>query len=92
MLGSALIKHVANGLSTLQSEFLSDEIAGLVLQRLDGIKSSGLLFDDLSSEFSAPREVIQTDVLALLQPLADKGILKYDETCQRKPSPICTSG
>jgi len=56
--------------------FELDEIAGLVLQRLDGIKSLGLLFDDLSSEFSAPREVIQTDVLALLQPLADKGILK----------------
>lgn len=56
--------------------FELDEIGGLVLQRVDGVKSLGTLLDELAEEFNAPRDVIRADVLELLQPLADKGILR----------------
>lgn len=56
-----------------------DDIAVTVLQRLDGAKSVAQIAADLARDFTAPVEVIQTDVLALLQDLADKNFLTATE-------------
>lgn len=52
-----------------------DDIAVIVLQRLDGIRSLDQLADNLAQDFAAPRAVILADVLRLLQDLADKNFL-----------------
>src|SRR5690242_15481173 len=52
-----------------------DEIAVEVLKLCDGISSVGAMVDQLAAKYAAPREAIATDVLAMLQDLADKGFL-----------------
>jgi pyrroloquinoline quinone biosynthesis protein D len=52
-----------------------DEIAVEVLQLCDGIRSVADMVDQLSIKYAAPREAIATDVIAMLQDLADKGFL-----------------
>lgn len=52
-----------------------DEIAVEVLKRCDGIRSVGAIVDELAAKYAAPREAISTDVIAMLQDLADKGFL-----------------
>ena len=52
-----------------------DEIAVEVLKLCDGIKSVGQIADLLAEKYAAPREAILTDVIAMLQDLADKGFL-----------------
>ena len=52
-----------------------DEIAVEVLKLCDGIRSVGVMIDQLAAKYVAPREAIATDVIALLQDLADKGFL-----------------
>jgi pyrroloquinoline quinone biosynthesis protein D len=52
-----------------------DEIAVEVLQLCDGNRSVGDLADQLAAKYAAPREAILTDVIAMLQDLADKGFL-----------------
>ena len=52
-----------------------DDIAVIVLQRLDGRTDLGALADALAQDFAAPREVILADVLTLLQDLADRNFL-----------------
>jgi coenzyme PQQ biosynthesis protein PqqD len=52
-----------------------DEIALEILRRVDGKASVGAICDDLAAKFSAPREVIATDVIALLASLAEKGFV-----------------
>jgi pyrroloquinoline quinone biosynthesis protein D len=52
-----------------------DEIAVEVLQLCDGIRSVGGMVDELAAKYAAPREAIATDVVAMLQDLADKGFL-----------------
>lgn len=52
-----------------------DDIAVIVLQRLDGRTDLGALADALARDFAAPREVILADVLTLLQDLADRNFL-----------------
>src|ERR1700761_2379864 len=52
-----------------------DEIAVEVLQLCDGVKSVTEMVDLLATKYSAPREAIATDVIAMLQDLADKGFL-----------------
>jgi pyrroloquinoline quinone biosynthesis protein D len=52
-----------------------DEIAVEVLQLCDGIRSVADLADLLAQKYAAPREAILTDVVAMLQDLADKGFL-----------------
>jgi pyrroloquinoline quinone biosynthesis protein D len=52
-----------------------DEIALEILRRVDGKASVGAICDDLAAKFSAPREVIATDVVALLVSLAEKGFV-----------------
>ncbi len=52
-----------------------DEIAVEVLKLCDGKRSVGEMVDLLAEKYAAPREAIATDVVAMLQDLADKGFL-----------------
>jgi len=54
---------------------LPDPPAVATLQLVDGERSVDAIVDDLAARFAAPREVIAKDVIALLQDLADKGVL-----------------
>lgn len=60
-----------------------DEIAVEVLQLCDGVRSVSEMVDQLATKYAAPREAISTDVVAMLQDLADKGFL----TEAREPAP-----
>ena len=53
-----------------------DETALEILKRCDGRATLAALVDDLSREFEAERAVIAEDVAALLQDLADKGMIE----------------
>jgi pyrroloquinoline quinone biosynthesis protein D len=56
--------------------FELDEIAGEVMQLVNGISSVSEIIDSLLKKFEgAPRDVITKDVLAMLQPLAEKGFI-----------------
>jgi pyrroloquinoline quinone biosynthesis protein D len=52
-----------------------DEIAVEVLQLCDGVRNVTEMVDQLAVKYAAPREAIATDVVAMLQDLADKGFL-----------------
>jgi pyrroloquinoline quinone biosynthesis protein D len=52
-----------------------DEIAVEVLKLCDGVQSVGAMVDQLAAKYAAPRGAIATDVIAMLQDLADKGFL-----------------
>jgi pyrroloquinoline quinone biosynthesis protein D len=52
-----------------------DEIAVEVLQLCDGVRSVADIAELLAQKYAAPREAIATDVIAMLQDLADKGFL-----------------
>ncbi len=52
-----------------------DEIAVEVLQLCDGVRSVGQMADALAAKYAAERVAILTDVIAMLQELADKGFL-----------------
>src|SRR6201987_5154852 len=52
-----------------------DEIAVEVLQLCDGVRSVAEMVDQLAEKYAGPRAAIATDVIAMLQDLADKGFL-----------------
>jgi pyrroloquinoline quinone biosynthesis protein D len=52
-----------------------DEIAVEVLQLCDGVRSVADMIDQLVAKYAAPREAIASDVVTMLQDLADKGFL-----------------
>jgi len=52
-----------------------DETAVEILKLCDGAASVGTIIDDLAERFNAPRDVIATDVTAMLQDLADQGFV-----------------
>jgi pyrroloquinoline quinone biosynthesis protein D len=52
-----------------------DEIAVEVLQLCDGVRSVEVMVDQLAEKYTADRGAIATDVIAMLQDLADKGFL-----------------
>lgn len=52
-----------------------DPIATEIVQRCTGEATVASIIDDLVEKFTAPREVIARDVNAMLQDLADKGIM-----------------
>ena len=52
-----------------------DEIAVEVLQLCDGVRSVADVIDQLAEKYAAERDAIATDVIAILQDLADKGFL-----------------
>ena len=60
-----------------------DDIAVEVLQLCDGTRSVEALIDQLAAKYTAERGAIATDVIAMLQDLADKGFLA--ETRERTP-------
>lgn len=55
--------------------FMPDPIAVEILKRCDGKAAVAAIVDDLAATFSAPRDQIATDVQAMLQDLADKGMV-----------------
>src|ERR1700686_1664955 len=52
-----------------------DEIAVEVLRLCDGVRSVADMVDQLATKYAAERGAIATDVIAMLQDLADKGFL-----------------
>src|SRR5258708_39104625 len=52
-----------------------DEIAVEVLKLCDGGRSVAEMIDQLAAKYAAERDIIATDVIAMLQDLADKGFL-----------------
>ena len=52
-----------------------DEIAVEVLQLCDGVRNVTAMIDMLAEKYTAERSAIATDVIAMLQDLADKGFL-----------------
>ena len=52
-----------------------DEIAVEVLQLCDAARSVEAMIDQLAAKYTAERSAIATDVIAMLQDLADKGFL-----------------
>ena len=52
-----------------------DDIAVEVLQLCDGARSVEQMIDRLAEKYAADRGAIGTDVIAMLQDLADKGFL-----------------
>lgn len=52
-----------------------DDIAVDILQHCDGIRSVADIIDALAVQYSADRGAIATDVVTMLQELADKGFL-----------------
>ena len=55
--------------------FMPDEIAVEILKRCNGSTTLRDIIDDLAKTFEAERDTVATDVVALLQDLADKGII-----------------
>lgn len=58
---------------------LPDDMAVEILQRVDGLRSVAQVIDVLAHDFAAPRAEIATDVVAMLQDLADKGVVTQKE-------------
>jgi pyrroloquinoline quinone biosynthesis protein D len=56
--------------------FDPDAIAVEVLKLCDGARTVGDIADVLAKEYNAPREDIEADIIAMLQDLADKGVVK----------------
>jgi pyrroloquinoline quinone biosynthesis protein D len=56
--------------------FDPDEIAVEVLKLCDGARTVGDITDQLAKDYNAPREDIGADIIAMLQDLADKGVVK----------------
>ena len=52
-----------------------DEIAVEVLQLCDGVRSVEEMIEALAAKYTAERDAIATDVIVMLQDLADKGFL-----------------
>src|ERR1700694_5480955 len=52
-----------------------DEIAVEILQLCDGARSVAEMIDLLAAKYTADRDAIGADVIAMLQDLADKGFL-----------------
>lgn len=53
-----------------------DPIAVEILQLTDGKRTVEEIAEMLAQQYSAPKEIIEKDVIELLQDLADKGFIK----------------
>lgn len=53
-----------------------DDISVAILKLCDGDRSIDEISKELASQYNAPEETIRTDVIDMLQGLADKGYLK----------------
>lgn len=59
-----------------EKAFIIEGAAPHILDLVDGEQTVGTIIEKLAEQFSAPREVISTDVLALLSDLTEKGVLR----------------
>jgi pyrroloquinoline quinone biosynthesis protein D len=55
---------------------LPDEQAVEILRLVDGERNVDTMIDELARRYEAPRELIAADVVAMLQDLADKKVLR----------------
>ncbi|HLG88652.1 MAG TPA: pyrroloquinoline quinone biosynthesis peptide chaperone PqqD [Alphaproteobacteria bacterium] len=59
-----------------ERSFMLDAIAHAIVSRCDGAATVEAIVGDLCRAFEgAPRDVIETDVLKLIQDFADKGVM-----------------
>ncbi|MEM7041477.1 MAG: pyrroloquinoline quinone biosynthesis peptide chaperone PqqD [Pseudomonadota bacterium] len=56
--------------------FMPDPVAVEILKRCDGKTALSSVIDDLAKTYNAPRKQIAKDVTAMLQDLADKGMVE----------------
>jgi pyrroloquinoline quinone biosynthesis protein D len=56
--------------------FVPDEHAVEILKLIDGVRTVDAVINDLAQRFAAPREEIAGDVVAMLEDLAAKGVLR----------------
>ena len=54
---------------------MPDEIAVEIIKLCDGVATVGAISDALAAKYAAPREQVGGDVIAMLQDLADKGVM-----------------
>lgn len=76
----------ARGIQTLlapERVLVLNEASVMILNALDG-RPLGLILDDFATKFAAPRDVIATDVIQLLQDFIDKGYLDAKEQLEAK--------
>lgn len=76
--GARLREDAARGRTVVLAPerlFVPDETALAVLTLLDGSRSAGAAIDMLAAQYDAPRAEIAADVLAMLEELADKGVI-----------------
>ena len=59
-----------------ESVFNPDDTAVSVLQKCDGERQVSQIVELLAAEYNAPAAEISADVIAMLQDLADKGVVK----------------
>lgn len=55
---------------------LPDEQAVAILRLVDGERDAAAIIDTLSAQYQAPRDTVAGDVLAMLQGLLDKKVLR----------------
>jgi len=58
---------------------MPDPVAVEILKRCDGKASVAAIVDDLATAFAAERAQIESDVIAFLQDLADKGMVALEQ-------------
>jgi pyrroloquinoline quinone biosynthesis protein D len=56
--------------------FMPDEIAVEILKLVDGTRSIDAIVDDLAARFEAPRDVIGSDVVMILNDLSARGAIQ----------------
>jgi pyrroloquinoline quinone biosynthesis protein D len=57
--------------------FMPDEHAVEILKLVDGVRTLGDITDDLCTRYDAPRDLVLTDVAAMLDDLAEKGVIAW---------------
>ena len=63
--------------------FNPDETAVAVLKLCDGQRSVNEIAKTLSDDYQAPLDVVTNDILAMLQDLSDKGVVKASQGASR---------
>jgi pyrroloquinoline quinone biosynthesis protein D len=63
-----------------ERNFYPDPIAVEVLKLCDGTRTVAEVAETLSMRYNAPKEQIETDVVSMLQDLADKGVVSCAPT------------
>ncbi len=56
--------------------FVPDDIALEVLRLIDGTRDTATIIDQLAEKFAAPRDIIATDVTAMLADLRSRGAIQ----------------